>query len=263
MSYMLDEEVARKVLTTVDAGLVSGMGNPVAGHMCVEAAVCFALGQEHGDRPVCVGSAVRGYKIAINDARWSSNDARAKGLRRVAIAQLGSDKINQDQFSFYVIVEIVKRILPIALRAAASRNPKHAEVILATIPACEAVTDLKSARAAAKAARAPAAAADAAAAAAAAAAAYADAYAAADAAADAAAAAAADAAAAAAAAVYAHAAADAAAAAAAAAYADAAADAAAAAARDKVLSLAAEIAVEALQEQNCEGCQWLWLTEIA
>ncbi len=33
----LNVDVARKVLATVDAGLVAGIGNPVAGGMCVEA----------------------------------------------------------------------------------------------------------------------------------------------------------------------------------------------------------------------------------
>ena len=72
----LTEDVARKVLETVDVGLVSGVGNPVAGEMCVEAAVCFALGEPHGDRPTCVGEAVRAYKIRINDAGWSSDEAK-------------------------------------------------------------------------------------------------------------------------------------------------------------------------------------------
>ena len=39
----LSREVALKVLQTVDAGLVRGVGKPVPGQMCVEAAVCFAL----------------------------------------------------------------------------------------------------------------------------------------------------------------------------------------------------------------------------
>ena len=40
----LNKAVARKVLKTVDAGLCSGKGAPEPGKMCVEAAVCFALG---------------------------------------------------------------------------------------------------------------------------------------------------------------------------------------------------------------------------
>jgi len=212
----LNEGVARKVLGLVDRGLVQGLGEQVPGEMCVEAAVCFALGLPHGDEPPCVGSAVRAYKIRLNDSIWSSEQARAKGMRRVAIAQLGSNLINQRAFADYVIVQGVRRILPIALRAAAERaSDAHKGELLAAISECEAAADIPSARLAAdhskKAARA-----------------YAYAYAAAAYAADAAA--------------YA-------------AYADA------DAARDRTLSLAAEIAVEALQAQNCEGCQWLDLCD--
>ncbi len=35
---------ARKLLEVVDAGLCSGLGEPIPGQMCVEAAICFALG---------------------------------------------------------------------------------------------------------------------------------------------------------------------------------------------------------------------------
>jgi hypothetical protein len=40
----ITRDIATKVLETVDAGLVSGVGEPKPGLMCVEAAVCYALG---------------------------------------------------------------------------------------------------------------------------------------------------------------------------------------------------------------------------
>jgi len=46
-------ELAAKVLAVVDAGLVKGLGEAVPGHMCVEAAVCYALGEPHSDAPSC------------------------------------------------------------------------------------------------------------------------------------------------------------------------------------------------------------------
>lgn len=55
----LNLDIAKKVLATVDAGLVLGMGESVPGQMCVEAAVCFAYGLPHSDNPPCVGHAVR------------------------------------------------------------------------------------------------------------------------------------------------------------------------------------------------------------
>ena len=83
--------VARKVLNTVDAGLSKGVGKRKLGEMCVEAAVCFALGEKHGDEPTCVSPVLRAFKIGLNDAEWSSPHARSVGLRRLALAQLGSN----------------------------------------------------------------------------------------------------------------------------------------------------------------------------
>ena len=74
----ITEAIARKVLEVVDAGLVSGLGQPAPGKMCVEAAVCFALGLPHDDDPKCVAPSLRSLKIRLNDAQWSSKEARAK-----------------------------------------------------------------------------------------------------------------------------------------------------------------------------------------
>jgi len=224
----LDRSVAKRVLDVVDAGLINGIGEPTPGKMCVEAAVCYAMGLPHGDDPPCVGAAVRALKIPLNDAGWSSNQARAKGMRQVAIAQLGSKDINQKAFSAYVAEQTIRRILPLALRAAAKLGVNFAESLEAAAVRCENEGTEAAADAAA--------------------------CAAAD-AADAACAAAADAAAADAAACAACAAAYAAYAADAACAAAYAADAACAA--DEVLSLAATIAVEALVKLGSEGAQWL------
>lgn len=87
MNYELSESLAAKVLATVDAGLVQGIGIAEPGAMCIEAAVCYAMGLPHSDRPTCVGEAVRAFKIRLNDSQWSSDKARAEGMRKLAIAQ--------------------------------------------------------------------------------------------------------------------------------------------------------------------------------
>ena len=146
-AYEINEALARKVLSVVDAGLVNGMGLAAPGHMCVEAAVCYALGIAHSDEPPCVGAAVRRFKINLNDSQWSSDAARTKGMRLLAIAQLGSDTIDQRAFADMVIVGVVRRILPIALQAAAERAKEpHKAALLGAIPACEAVTTRAEAR---------------------------------------------------------------------------------------------------------------------
>jgi hypothetical protein len=82
MTIEINETVVRKCLTIIDAGLVSGMGVPEPGKLCVEAAICLALGLPHGDDPQCVAPSLRSLKIKLNDSRWSSKMARAKGLAR-------------------------------------------------------------------------------------------------------------------------------------------------------------------------------------
>ena len=79
MNTEITREIAQKVLTAVDAGLVKGKGIQKPGQMCVEAAVCYALGLPHSDDPKCVSRALRQLKIRLNDSNWSSNKARAKG----------------------------------------------------------------------------------------------------------------------------------------------------------------------------------------
>ncbi len=243
--FQMNEEIGRKVLSVVDQGLSKGLGTrgegDEQGEMCVEAAVCYALDLPHGDDPGCVSLVLRSLKIRLNDSNWSSKKARAKGLRRLAIAQLGS-KGNLDEKKF------VKRLAdyaiyvstPNALRSAASicKNEKHKAALCEAANRCEKEGTRNSAINANKVAYAAAYAADAAAA-------YAAAYAAA----------AADAAA------YAADAADAAADAAAYAADAAAAYAAKKQTRDKSLAAYAEAVVQILIDLKVPGCEYLYLTE--
>jgi len=276
----ITREIAIKVRDVVAAGLSNGLGTPEPGQMCVEAAVCYAMGLPHSDKPTCVSPAIRALKIALNDKNWSSPQARAQGLARLALVQLGSaGGVDGREFARRVVEMTIRVFVPLALRAVASRVPSHAVALEAAAVQCEQRGDVASAREARAAAAADAAAA--AADAAAAAAAYADAAAYAADAADAAAVA--DAVAADAAAAYAADAADADAVAAdadavaadaaayaadAAAYAaDAAAYAAdaaayAARARNRVLSDFAERVVQILVDMGAPGAQWLDLSPL-
>ena len=248
--WNITETIARKVLDTIDAGLSSGVGNPKPGEMCVEAAVCYALGLPHGDDPECVSRAVRSLKITLNDKQWSSNKARAKGLRRLGLAQLGSrGHIDDRDFSRRVATFAIRTCVPSALRHAASihSDPSHQKRLRGMADKCEhkptKVNLLEALKSATYAAAHAAYAADCASAYAAAYAVYAAdcAYAGGR------------------AAVYAAYAADAADYAA-----DASADASASAkksARDKSLADFAEGVVQILIEMKAPGCQWLALTE--
>lgn len=239
----IDRTLAERVRDVVDAGLVSGMGRPEPGQMCVEAAVCYAMGLPHGDNPTCVAPSLRWLKIALNDKLWSSPQARAAGLRRLAVAQLGSaGALDERKFRRRVVDMTIRRAVPVGLRAAATVNPQHAQALEAAAVRCEREGTRKSCAAAQSAASA----AEAAAYYADAAAGYA--YASAASASSASAASAADAGA------Y---------------YADAAACAAAAAdsartpgGRDRVLAQYAEWVVEILIDMQAPGCQWLDLVPL-
>jgi len=135
---IINEALAIKVKEVVSKGLTKGLGKPNLGEMCVEAAVNYACGLPHGDNPSCVGSAVRAFKIRLNDAQWSSNDARAKGMLKVAIGQLGSNTINQVEFAKIVAFKTIIVLIPVILRD----RGFEAEAVL-----CESSKDLKEAKA--------------------------------------------------------------------------------------------------------------------
>ena len=136
--FEITEPLVRKLLATVDAGLTNGLGEPIPGKMCVEAAISYALGEPHGDGPSCVEPCVRAGKIALNDSRWSSNEARAKGMRAVAIAQLGSrGVVGPIRYTARLAELTIRQIVPISLRAAASVIPAHYTNLHAAALQCE------------------------------------------------------------------------------------------------------------------------------
>lgn len=76
-------------------GLCRGSGFPHS-QMCLEQAICVSLGLPFSDKPRCVTTAIREFKIKLNDCSWSSSEARAKGLRNLGIAQIGSKGVIND-----------------------------------------------------------------------------------------------------------------------------------------------------------------------
>jgi hypothetical protein len=94
--------------------------------MCVEAAVCYALGQEHGDQPTCVNGTLRSFKIEINDWRgWRDPHERANALRRIGVAQLGTAE-KFDYVKFNVDVQrITFNLVHGELRRMREKYPQH------------------------------------------------------------------------------------------------------------------------------------------
>lgn len=105
----LDELFAR--------GLCSGIGAP-GGQVCIEAAIALACGEELNDAPACVHPAVQAHSITLNDALWSSPQARAAGLREYALAQLGTTEIDGIEFVNRLTLATVREILPLTLKEA-------------------------------------------------------------------------------------------------------------------------------------------------
>jgi hypothetical protein len=105
-----------KIDKILKRGLSNGLGT-AGKQVCVEAAICEALGLPHGDDPKCVVSDVRAFKIRLNDSNWSSAKARAKGLRDLAIAQLGTkDVLRPGQFSKLMVEKTIRVLIPTLFR---------------------------------------------------------------------------------------------------------------------------------------------------
>lgn len=125
--------------------------------MCIEAAVCFALGLPHGDNSPCVGKAVRRFKIRLNDASWPTNADRTTGMRKLAIAQLGSDEIDQQKFAEIVALRTTQVIVPMPLRYFLKVSKKataaQREEIETAAQSCESAKNLAGGKTAALAAK--------------------------------------------------------------------------------------------------------------
>lgn len=149
---MITEEIARKILTTIDCGLTEGKGSPEPGKMCVEAAVCYGMGLPHSDSPTCVAPVLRDLKIGLNDRPWSSDLVRAKGLRRLGLIQLGTkDTLDEPEFLRRVQEMLIRKIIPRALRNVAPLVPTHAPALEAAAIRCEQEGTARAAGAAAEA----------------------------------------------------------------------------------------------------------------
>lgn len=143
---------ALKIIDLLKHGLVNGLGKPEPGKMCVEAAVCYAMGLPHGDNPPCVGEAVRAFKIQLNDCRWPGKMERAEGMKELAIAQLGSDALDQMAFGKLMYLRGVQQILPFIWRKEMERieNAERKAKMLAIIEQMEAETTFEEAEKVAK-----------------------------------------------------------------------------------------------------------------
>jgi hypothetical protein len=133
----ITQEQRAKVAEVINAGLVRGLGEPEPGKLCIEAAICLAMGEPHGDEPTCVAEPDRLYAIKLQD-RYPGNAAeRAALFLPLGLAQLGTAGTDRRPWIVYVAEQTIRRIVPLALRAAAKVNPKHAEKLESAAVRCE------------------------------------------------------------------------------------------------------------------------------
>jgi hypothetical protein len=134
----------------LDKGLCSGSGDGESA-VCLEQAVALCVGLPLTDSPnSCVHPSVSSFGRRLNDASWSSPEARSAGLREFAFAQLGTSKIDGKAFARRLAELTIREIVPIALRFAAERNPKHCKCLVEAALECEKEGSAESARSARK-----------------------------------------------------------------------------------------------------------------
>lgn len=128
MSFDLLTFDIQKYNTILDRGLSCGLGKR-GKQVCIEAAICETLGLAHGDDPKCVARSVRDFKIYLNDSEWSSPQARAKGLRQLGVAQLGSLEVVADQdFTNILSKKTISRLIPELFREVLSTLPNLEQI---------------------------------------------------------------------------------------------------------------------------------------
>ncbi|MCC7531170.1 MAG: hypothetical protein IT342_21870 [Candidatus Melainabacteria bacterium] len=135
----ITEQIALQVLAVVDQGLYAGPGHELPGQMGLEAAICFALGERKSDQPSCVTPALSRFCLDFSRGHWSSSAARAQGLRRLAIAQLGTaNSLDEVLFEQHLTAATVRRLLPKAVRYLAyTCQEPHRANLLETARQCE------------------------------------------------------------------------------------------------------------------------------
>ena len=145
-------EIRAKVTEIISQGLVAGLGAATPGELCVEAAICLAMGEPHSDKPSCVHEAARHYSIAINDRYPGTPLERAALLLPLALAELGTAGTDRVPWLARLAEGTIRKVLPIWLRYAAGMHPEltHRKVLTAAAERCESEGTRESAVAAQK-----------------------------------------------------------------------------------------------------------------
>lgn len=135
----ITQAIAENVLALIDHGLVAGLGHPTPGQMGVEAIICYALKLPHGADAGGVEPCLRQLVGSLNDCDWSSPQARARGLRRLGVAQLGSAGFLDTKTFSARVVRLTLPTVSKGMRAVALtfRALSHHDALCASADRCE------------------------------------------------------------------------------------------------------------------------------
>ena len=102
----------------IAAGLPAGLGTKE--HACIMGALNLACGGELSDaaESPCVLPAAARFAVRLNDAKWSTDKARAEGLRELGLAMLGTDGLDRKVFLSRLGEQTIRQIVPVFLRRA-------------------------------------------------------------------------------------------------------------------------------------------------
>jgi len=104
-------------------GLPSGLGDTE--HACIMACLNLACGGTLTDaaESPCVLPAAARFAIRLNDAAWSSEMARADGLRDLGLALLGTAHLDRKVFLLRLTQATIREVVPVFLRRAGLEEP--------------------------------------------------------------------------------------------------------------------------------------------
>ncbi len=159
----LTPEQAKSVLAAIDFGIAGSAIHEIDRHLTVNEAIRFGLGmaeyleseytesefltadfQQHDPpAPACISPALLHLLGTLGKGHWSSNAARAAGMRRLVLACLNSAAYDSGILRFTLGESLatyaVGKALPKALRAAASQpiHPVHRDGLMYAAAFCE------------------------------------------------------------------------------------------------------------------------------
>lgn len=134
MSNQITEETIRSLLAVVDQGLSKGRYYPDESKPSIDEAICLALKEPHRPSLLCISPQLRKLLVQFNDVNWTSEAARANGLRLLAVAQFGAaGAIDPELFVREVNMALVTKLYPrvLRLRAAAQAEPLQSQMLSA------------------------------------------------------------------------------------------------------------------------------------